>query len=63
MKIDIYNIDVKILIKYGFMSLFLSYIFITAWIDKENKNVENKVTIYGIIISIRYTFFGRNILS
>lgn len=54
MKIDIYNIDVKLLIKFGFMSLFLSYLFITAWIDKENKKIENKVTVFGITISLLY---------
>ena len=54
MKIDIYNIDVKLLIKFGFMSLFLSYLFITAWIDKENKIIENKVTVFGITISLLY---------
>jgi len=54
MKIDLYNIEINLLIKYGFMSLFLSYTIITAWIDKENRLVEKYVTVYGITISLLY---------
>ena len=54
MKIDLYNIEINLIIRYGFMSLFLSYLFITAWIDKENKLVEKYVTVYGITISLIY---------
>lgn len=57
MGIDIYNIDYSLLIKFGFMSLFISFLFITAWIDIENKKIEKSVLIYASIISALYIVY------
>lgn len=54
MKIDIYNLEIYKLIEYAFMALFITYLFITAGIDKESRKIEKPVSIYGIIISIMY---------
>ena len=54
MKIDIYNITIIQICEYLFMALFISFLFITAGIDKENKKIEKSVSVYGIIISIIY---------
>ena len=54
MKIDLLNINYYALIKYGFFALFLTFLFLTAWIDKENRKVEKGVSIFGILISIIY---------
>lgn len=54
MKIDLLNINYYALIKYGFFALFLTFLFLTAWIDKENRKVEKGVSIFGIIISLLY---------
>ena len=45
MKIDlsnIYAIDVNKLCIFGFMALYITFIFLTAGIDKENKKIEKK---------------------
>ena len=54
MKIDIYNISVQSICEYAFFALFISFIFITAGIDKENKKIEKSVSVYGIAISLMY---------
>lgn len=54
MKIDIYNITLTEIFEYGFMTLFITFLFVTSGIDKENRKVEKSVTFYGIIISIMY---------
>ncbi len=54
MKIDIYNIKIEQIAGYCFMALYLSFLFIIAGIDKEQRKIEKPVLIYGIIISIIY---------
>lgn len=54
MKIDIYNIQLTQICEYFFISLFISYLFITAGIDIENRKIEKSVSIYGIAISLLY---------
>ena len=54
MKIDIYNIQLTQICEYFFMTLFISYLFITAGIDIENRKIEKSVSIYGIAISLLY---------
>ena len=54
MKIDIYNIEIEQVAEYCFMALYLSFLFIIAGIDKEQRKIEKPVLIYGIIISIIY---------
>lgn len=54
MKIDLLNINVYSLVKYAFLAMFLTFLFLTAWIDKENRKVEKSVSIFGILISLIY---------
>ena len=54
MKIDIYNIKIEQVAEYCFMALYLSFLFIIAGIDKEQRKIEKPVLTYGIIISIIY---------
>ena len=54
MKIDIYNIKIEQVAEYCFMVLYLSFLFIIAGIDKEQRKIEKPVLTYGIIISIIY---------
>ena len=54
MKIDIYNIKIEQVAEYCFMALYLSFLFIIAGIDKEQRKIEKPVLTYGIIISIAY---------
>ncbi|MBR0351048.1 MAG: prepilin peptidase [Clostridia bacterium] len=57
MRIDLLHINVYALCKFGFFALFLTYLFLTAWIDKENRKVEKGVSIFGIIISLIYIVY------
>ena len=57
MKIDIYNIKIEQVAEYCFMALYLSFLFIIAGIDKEQRKIEKPVLTYGIIISIIYMVY------
>lgn len=54
MKINLIQINIPQLIVYGIFVLYLTYLFLTAWIDKENRKVEKGVSIFGIMISLIY---------
>ena len=57
MKIDltnVYELNYLKICEFLFMTLFISFVFITAGIDVENRKIEKGVTIYGIIISLIY---------
>ena len=54
MKIDIYNIQLYKIYEYAFFALFITFIFLTAGIDIENRKIEKSVSVYGIFISIIY---------
>ena len=56
-KIDIYNIDVKIITKFAFIVLYLVAIFIIAGIDLEKRKIEKSVLYYGIIVSCAYIIY------
>lgn len=57
MKIDLYSISIMQICEYVFFALFITFIFLTAGIDKENRKVEKSVSVYGIIISLMYTAY------
>ena len=57
MKIDLININIYSIVKFGFFAMFLTYLLLTAWIDKENRKVEKGVSIFGIIISLIYIVY------
>ena len=54
MKIDIYNINLYKVFEYAFLTLFITFVFLIAGIDKENRKIEKSVSIYGIVISLMY---------
>ena len=56
MKLDIYATPTQ-LIEYGFMVLYITFIVLTAGIDQENRKIDTKVSIYGIVISIMYMLY------
>ena len=51
---DIKNIEWLKIYEFGFLTLYITFIFLMAGIDKENKKIERKVSVYGIIISLIY---------
>ena len=57
LKIDVYNLDINTLIRFGFICLYLVSIFIIAGIDKEYRKVEQSVLYYGIAVSCCYIIY------
>lgn len=51
---DIKNIEWFKIYKFGFLALYITFVFLIAGIDKENRKIERKVSVYGIIISLIY---------
>lgn len=56
-KLDFYNIDVKLLIELGFLTLYLSAIAIIAGIDKEKRQIQRSVIYYALGISLVYIIY------
>ena len=57
LKLDFYNINVTDLISFAFIALYLTCVILTAFIDKENRNIEKSLLAYGIIISLIYIVY------
>ena len=57
MKLNIYTLNVYKIIEICFMVLYLTFIVLIAGIDKENRNMEKAVNVYGIVISIIYMIY------
>ena len=57
LKIDVYNLDINSLIRFGFICLYLVSIFIIAGIDKEHRKIEQSVLYYGITVSCFYIIY------
>ncbi|MCI9063741.1 MAG: prepilin peptidase [Clostridia bacterium] len=57
MKFDIYSVDIKTLINFAFLSLYLVAIFLIAGIDKESKIIEKSVLYYAIGIFTMYIIY------
>lgn len=55
--ISITNLTINTLATSAFMTLYLCYIFLIAGIDKENRQIQKSVNIFGIIISILYMIY------
>ena len=49
LNIDIYNFNLITIAQYCFIVLYLTFIILICGIDKENKNVDKLVSIYGIV--------------
>lgn len=56
MKLDIYATHIQ-LIEYGFMVLYITFIVLIAGIDQENRRIDLRVSIYGVVISIMYMLY------
>lgn len=57
MNLSIYNISFQNISSYVFVVLYLTFLILVAGIDKESKNIEKSLTIYGIVISIIYIVY------
>lgn len=57
MKLNFYTLTIYNIAEYGFMVLYITYIVLLSVIDKENRNVNKGINIYGIVISISYMVY------
>lgn len=57
LKVDAYNLNVKLLIELAFIILYLVAIFIIAGIDKESRTIQKSVLYYAIVISVLYIIY------
>ena len=55
--LNIENLNIANLGIYGFICLYLTFIFLIIGIDKENRKIEKSVLAYGIVISIMYIIY------
>ncbi len=57
LKIDGYNLNLYVLLKFLFIALYLVALFIIAGIDKEEKRIEKSVLYYGVIETCLYIIY------
>ena len=56
-KFDFYYFNIYKIINFVFGILYFVSLFIIAGIDKENKNIQNSLLIYGLVISVGYIIY------
>ena len=57
MRLNVYNLQVINVIEYAFFVLYLTFIVLIAGIDKEYRQINKPVLMYGIILSIVYIVY------
>jgi len=57
LEIDLLNINYASIILFAFSCLYLTFLFLTIGIDKENRKIEKPVLAYGIVISLMYIIY------
>ncbi len=57
LNLNIYTLNVEVVIKFLFIALYLALIFLIAGIDKENRKIEKGVLYYGFAISSIYIIY------
>ena len=57
MGVNVYNLQVINVIEYAFFVLYLTFIVLIAGIDKEYRQINKPVLMYGIILSIVYIVY------
>ena len=57
MGLSIYNLQIAKTIEFCFIVLYLTFIILISGIDKENRQIDKAVNVYGIAISIIYMLY------
>ena len=57
MGLSLEHLTIAKIIEFCFMVLYLTFIILIAGIDKENRNIDKAVNVYGIVISIIYMLY------
>lgn len=58
LKMDIYTVTITQIIEYCIGVLYIILLFLIGAIDKEHRNIDGRVLIYGIIISVINIFIN-----
>ena len=57
MGLSIYSLQIVTIIEFCFIVLYLTFIILISGIDKENRQIDKAVDVYGIVISIIYMLY------
>lgn len=57
LKLSIFNLNKIAIIEFCFIVLYITFVILISGIDKENRNMDKAVNIYGITISIIYMVY------
>ena len=57
LKLSIFNLNKTAIIEFCFIVLYLTFIILISGIDKENRNMDKAVNVYGIAISMIYMVY------
>lgn len=57
MGLSIYNLEATKIVEYIFFILYFTFVILMAGIDKESRNINKPVLMYGILISIMYIVY------
>lgn len=57
LKMSVYNMNKIVIFEYCFLILYFTFIVLMAGIDKEKKNINKSVLVYGIVISMLYMIY------
>lgn len=57
LKLNIFNLNITDLISFVFIALYLTCVILISCIDKENKNIQKSLLVYGIVISLIYIVY------
>lgn len=57
LKLSIFNLNKTAIIEFCFIVLYLTFVILISGIDKENRNMDKAVNIYGIAISMIYMVY------
>ena len=57
LKIDVFSLNLNIIIRFSFIALYIPAMFLIAGIDKEHRKVEKGVLYYGFLVSLSYIIY------
>ena len=57
LKMSVYDMNKIVIFEYCFLILYFTFIVLMAGIDKEKKNINKSVLVYGIVISMLYMIY------
>ncbi len=56
--LNVYNLNLDLILHFAFILLYISTLFIIAGIDKENKNINKGVLSFGLILGICFMIYA-----